>query len=265
MSRGNIMKMKSKLADIVQYHLPIGDELVDMNALVGQKIKLSFDGTINCIATGEKIKKSYNQGYSYKSFITLPECDICIVKPELCHYAKGTCRDSKWGEDHCMQPHIVYLALSSNVKVGITRQKQVPTRWIDQGATQALPILRVKDRKTAGLIEVEIAKEFSDRTDWRKMLKGELDEGDFDLPYLRDQIYDQFGDVIDDLEAEDLDEDVVSINYPVSKVPKKISSLGFDKTPEIEGELLGIKGQYLIFEKGVLNIRKHQGYLIELT
>src|SRR5690606_30684679 len=177
---GNIMKMKSRLGKVVEYALPLGDELVEMNPLLGKMVKLSFDGTINCIATGEKIKKSYNQGYSYKSFITLPECDICIVKPELCHFHKGTCRDSKWGEEHCMQPHVVYLALSSNVKVGITRERQVPTRWIDQGATQALPILKVKDRRTAGLIEVEIAKEFSDRTDWRKMLKGELDEGDFD-------------------------------------------------------------------------------------
>lgn len=262
---GNIMKMKSRLGKVVEYALPLGDELVEMNPLLGKTVKLSFDGTINCIATGEKIKKSYNQGYSYKSFITLPECDICIVKPELCHFHKGTCRDSKWGEEHCMQPHVVYLALSSNVKVGITRERQVPTRWIDQGATQALPILKVKDRRTAGLIEVEIAKEFSDRTDWRKMLKGELDEGDFDLPFLRDQIYDTFGDVIDDFEAEDIDAQVLNINYPILEAPKKVTSLGFDKKPVIEGTLQGIKGQYLIFDKGVINMRKHQGYKIELT
>lgn len=262
---GNIMKMKSRLGKVVEYALPLGDELVEMNPLIGKTVKLSFDGTINCIATGEKIKKSYNQGYSYKAFITLPECDICIVKPELCHFHKGTCRDSKWGEEHCMRPHVVYLALSSNVKVGITREHQIPTRWIDQGATQALPILKVKDRRTAGLIEVEIAKEFSDRTDWRKMLKGELDEGDFDLPFLRDQIYETFGDVIDDFEAEDIDAQVLNINYPILETPKKVTSLSFDKKPVIEGTLQGIKGQYLIFDKGVINMRKHQGYKIELS
>tara|TARA_R110000868_G_scaffold117600_15_gene312610 strand:+ start:106206 stop:107009 length:804 start_codon:yes stop_codon:yes gene_type:complete len=262
---GNLMKMKTSLEDTVEYSLPLGEELVGMNQFLGKKISLKFDGQINCIATGEKIKKSYNQGYSYKAFQTLAECDICIVKPELCHYAKGTCRDPKWGEEHCFQPHIVYLALSSNVKVGITRKRQVPTRWIDQGATQALAILEVKDRKTAGLIEVEIAKEFSDRTDWRKMLKGELDEGDFDLPFLRDQVFETFGDVIDDFSADDLESDIVSINYPILELPKKVTSLSFDKKPLIEGTLQGIKGQYLILDTGVLNMRKHQGYFIEFS
>lgn len=261
---GNLMKMKTDLQKIVEYSLPLGDELIPMNQFLGKKISLKFDGVINCIATGEKIKKSYNQGYSYKAFQTLAECDLCIVKPELCHYHKGTCRDPKWGEEHCFQPHVVYLALSSNVKVGITRKSQVPTRWIDQGATQALAILEVKDRRAAGLIEVEIAKEFSDRTDWRKMLKGELDEGDFDLPFLRDQVYETFGDIIDDFDAEDIERDIVTINYPILESPKKVTSLSFDKKPHIEGVLLGIKGQYLILDCGVLNMRKHQGYKIEL-
>src|SRR5690606_37595296 len=131
--------------------------------------------------------------------------------------------------------------------------------------SQALPILKIKDRHTAGLLEVEIAKEYSDRTDWRKMLKGEVDEGDFDLPFLRDQIYDSIGDLIDDFEAEDVEQDVVNISYPILEVPKKITSFSFDKTREIEGTLLGIKGQYLMLDTGVLNMRKHQGYFIELS
>ena len=262
---GNILKMKSRLAKPVEYALPVGDELLEFNSLLGKKIKLSFDGIINCIATGQKIKKSYNQGYSYTSFMGLAECDICIVKPELCHYHKGTCRDPKWGEEHCIRPHIVYLALSSHVKVGITREPQVPTRWIDQGATQALPILKVKDRHTAGLIEVEIAKEYSDRTDWRKMLKGEIPQEEIDLTFLRDQIYENFGDIIDQFEVEDVDAQVLNISYPILLAPKKVNSLSFDKKPIIEGTLQGIKGQYLIFDCGVLNIRKHQGYKIELS
>jgi len=262
---GNILKMKSKLADVVEYNLPLSDEFVAMNPLLGKKIRMEFDGVINCIATGEKIKKSYNQGYSYKAFITLPECDMCIVKPELCHYAKGTCRDPKWGEENCLQPHIVYLALSSNVKIGITRKRQVPTRWIDQGATQALPILEVKDRLTAGLIEVEIAKNYSDRTDWRKMLKGEVDPLEGDLISMRDDIYEGFGHLIDEMHAHDLDESIVNISYPILELPKKVTSLSFDKKAKIEGTLLGIKGQYLILDTGVINMRKHQGYKIDFS
>ena len=124
-------------------------------------------------------------------------------------------------------------------------------------------MLEVKDRKTAGLIEIEIAKEFSDRTDWRKMLKGELEESNFDLPFLRDQIFETFGDIIDDLDAKDLDEDIIEINYPVLEHPKKVTSLSFDKKSDISGKLLGIKGQYLILSSGVINMRKHQGYFVD--
>lgn len=260
---GNILKMKAELKTVVNYFLPIGDELIEMNHLLGKTVKIKFNGQINCIATGELIKKSYNGGYSYKAMQTLPECDMCIVKPELCHYSDGTCRDSKWGEKNCLIPHYVYLSLTSSPKVGITKERNIPGRWIDQGATEGLPILKVKDRLTSGLIEVEIAKTMKDKTNWRKMLKGECDE-EVDLYELRDQIYEEFGNVIDDYDAEDLDEEIQKIRYPVLDLPTKITSLNLDKTPEFESMLLGIKGQYLIFENGVLNIRKHQGYFIEL-
>lgn len=262
MFSGNIRKMKSELGDVVQYHLPMGDDLVDMNALIEKKIKLSFDGQINSIHSGELIKKSYSQGYSYKEMITLAQCDTCIIKPEKCHYHKGTCREPEWGEKNCMIPHYVYLAVSSHVKVGITRHTQIPTRWIDQGASYALPILEVPDRKTSGEIEVEIAKSFSDKTNWRKMLMNEV--ADEDLEMLRDQIYDDFADLIDDYGLDDLEEEITHINYPVIEYPTKVKSLGFDKNPIIEGTLLGIKGQYLILDTGCVNMRKHAGYFINL-
>ncbi|OUR97464.1 hypothetical protein A9Q84_08975 [Halobacteriovorax marinus] len=259
---GNILKMKSALEVPVQYHLPIGDELLDMNALIGKKIKLSFDGRINCISTGEKISKSYNQGYSYKASQTLAACDLCILKPELCHYADGTCREPEWGLKHCFVPHIVYLSVSSHLKIGITRETQIPTRWIDQGATYALPILRVTDRFTSGLIEKEIAKTLSDKTNWRKMLMNEVDE--INLIDARENLFEEFADLLDDFDAEDLESEVVSIEFPVNEYPEKVKSLGFDKNPEIEGVLNGIKGQYLILDCGVLNLRKHQGYYITI-
>lgn len=259
---GNILKMKTELKDVVQYHLPIGDELLHMNPLIGKKIKLSFDGKINCIATGEEINKTYGQGYSFKSFRSLAECDMCMVRPETCHYADGTCREPSWGEKHCMIPHYIYLSVASGLKVGITRETNLPFRWMDQGAITALPILKVKDRLTSGLIEVELSKSYADKTNWRKMLKGDVDP--VDLYEVREEIFENFGNLIDDYEAEDLEEDALDIKYPIESVPDKISSLSFDKKPEIEGLLTGIKGQYLIFEKGVLNIRKHNGYSIKL-
>ena len=261
--KGRLLKMQTTLEDTVQYHLPIGDELIAMNPLIGKKITLNFEGDIFCLSTGQKIKKSYNQGFSYKAFMTLASCDICIVKPNLCHYHKGTCREPEWGEKHCMAPHIVYLANTSKVKIGITRKSQIPTRWMDQGASFALPILECKDRYTAGLIEAEISKQMSDKTNWRDMLKGVLQEEDLEAH--REDIYEQFADLLDDMDAEDLEEPVVEINYPVEQYPEKVSSLSFDKKPLIEGTLMGIKGQYLILDTGVLNIRKHQGYQIELT
>lgn len=254
--------MRTELSDPVKYTLPLSDQMVEMNKLIGNPLRLEFSGDIHCIYSGKKIKKTYGQGYAYEYFIKLARCDSCIVKPELCHFHKGTCREPQWGEDNCMQPHIIYIANSSQLKVGITRKSNVPYRWIDQGASYALPILEVKDRYTSGLIEVEIAKKYKDKTNWRAMLQGQPEE--IDLEFYREQIFDEFADLFDDMDAEEVESDVVSINYPVHEYPEKVKSLGFDKQNVIEGVLLGIKGQYLIFDCGVVNMRKHQGYYISL-
>ena len=258
MIKGTLKKLKSKKDDVVSYQLPLGENLVELNELVGKKLKLEFTQNIFCVATGKKIKKSYGQGYSWEAFVTLPECDTCIIKPELCHYSYGTCRDIAWGEKHCIQPHIIYLANSSQLKVGITRKANIPTRWIDQGASFALPILEVKDRRTSGLLEVEIAKKIGDKTNWRRMLKNEID--DVDLLEARDRVFDEFSELIKKYEAKKITEEILSFEYPHLKFPEKISSLSLDKRPIIEATLLAIKGQYLIFDCGALNIRKHQGY-----
>lgn len=264
MTAGNLLKLKSTLNTnhTVEYALPLGEELIPLNPLVGKKIKLEFTGQINCIATGKKIKKSYAQGYSYESYMTLARCDFCIVRPELCHFKKGTCREPSWGEDNCMQPHVVYLANSSGLKVGITRRSQVPTRWIDQGASFAIELFEVKDRLTSGLIEVELAKGINDKTNWRKMLAGEVPE--VDLISEKKKLIEKNQDLIKKHEAIIMPDEIREISYPVLSVPEKISSLSFDKTPIIEQKLLGIKGQYLIFESGVINMRKHQGYFLSL-
>lgn len=166
-----------------------------------------------------------------------------------------------------MQPHHVYLANSSGIKVGISRQ--LPSRWIDQGASEALAIMQVSHRRLSGLVEMIIKKHVSDRTDWRKMLKGSPDS--IDLASRRDELLAACADELAELKSEFGDEALLTldeslsavIEYPVNEYPSKVSSLNFDKTPDIEGTLLGIKGQYLILDSGVLNIRKFSGYEVE--
>ena len=165
---GHLRKMHTELAEPVQYLLPVDDERLPVNALLGKKITLEYQGEIHCIACGRKTNKSFQQGYCYPCFQSLPECDSCIIKPELCHYNEGTCRDATWGERHCLQDHYVYLANSSAIKVGITRQENLPSRWLDQGASQALAIYRVKDRLTSGRVEMIFKQHVSDKTAWQQ-------------------------------------------------------------------------------------------------
>jgi len=262
--------MHTQLGDQVAYQLPIGDQLVNMNELIGQTINLSYNNEINCIACGRKTKKSFSQGFCYPCFQSLAQCDSCIIKPELCHYAEGTCREPEWGETHCFIDHYVYLANSSGIKVGITRGTQIPTRWMDQGAVQALPIFKVKDRLTSGLVEVAMKNHVADKTSWQRMLKGPPDA--VDLPARRDELYEackkELHDItskLDDSAVSFLEnETVIDIHYPVQQYPEKVKSFNFDKTAEISGKLMGIKGQYLILDSGVLNIRKFGGYHITL-
>lgn len=265
-------KMSTKLVDgQAQYFL--GD--LALHEHLGKEISLNFTGKITCQGCGKEIKKSYAQGYCYPCMIKLPECDLCIVRPEKCHYFMGTCRDSKWGEKNCFMPHYIYLAVSSNLKVGITRETNIPHRWIDQGATEAIPIMKVPHRLASGLVESFLSEHFSDKTNWRDMLKGKS-SSNIDLIQSREEIFEQFGEVLEDIEEEVramktggeisyLEEDVVEIKYPVLKYPTKVSSLSFDKSSLIQGVLQGVKGQYLILDTGVLNIRKFTGYQVEIT
>ena len=270
---GQIEKMTSRLADPVQYHLPIGDEQVALNPFLEHRLNLSFAGVITCIACGAKTKRSFSQGYCYPCCMRLAQCDLCIVKPETCHYHLGTCREPEWGDQHCMIPHYVYLANASGLKVGITRTSQVPTRWIDQGATQALKILKVQTRRQSGLIETALKQYVADKTNWQAMLKGQA--ASVDLAQQRDVLLEQVGDAMqavneqfenefDGPVVEVLEERAVDIAYPVLQYPQKVRSFNLDKNPEAEGVLQGIKGQYLIFDTGVINLRKYTGYHLTL-
>ena len=261
---GHIQKMHTTLKDgNAQYRLSIGDDEVAMNALIRREISLKFNGAISCSNCGAITKKSYSQGFCFPCCRDLARCDLCIMKPETCHHHLGTCREPLWGLENCFAPTIVYLTNSSGIKVGITRKGNIPSRWIDQGAVQALPILEVDTRLKSGQIEVALKAFVSDKTNWRKMLKNEIET--LDLALIGNDLLKKIPNLIDELAAKVLDNEVLTINYPVVEYPSKIVSLSFDKTPEITGILQGIKGQYLLLDCGVLNIRKFGSYNITLT
>jgi hypothetical protein len=268
---GHLAKMQVELDQQVQYFLPLDDHREPLNALLGKQIRLEYLGDIHCTHCGRRSKKSFSQGYCYPCFTKLPQCDTCIMSPEKCHYEQGTCRDPSWGEEYCFTDHYVYLANSSGVKVGITRGSQVPTRWIDQGATQAMPIFRVKSRYQAGLIEDCLREHIADRTHWQKMLKGNSDA--VDLEEIRDSIIAQSESGLSAIEQKFgllaiqrlYHQHIMEINFPVLEFPEKVKSLNLDKQPVVEGVLKGIKGQYLILDTGVINIRKFTAYNVQFS
>ena len=264
---GTLKKMRSNVsADRnIQYSLPVGDELLPLNDLIGKRLTLTHTGNIHCQNCGKKTKKSFSQGYCFPCMKKLAACDMCIMKPETCHHAEGTCREPEWGEANCMIPHYVYLSNTSGLKVGITRHTQIPTRWVDQGATQALPIFKVNTRLTSGLVETALAEFIADKTNWRALLKGENEPMDLKekakdlIPQISERLEEvklKFGEDAVEL----LDEAIVDLSYPVTEYPTKIKSHNFDKEPVVSGVLEGIKGQYLIFDTGVINVRKFTSY-----
>ena len=247
----------------MQYELPIGDDLVPMNQFLGKRLVMEHLHQINCVKCGRETKKSFAQGYCYPCFISAPETDECVLRPELCQAHNGIARDMNYATQHCLKEHVVYLSLTSGLKVGVTRHTQVPTRWIDQGAVKVIELARTPNRYTAGLIEVAMKSHLNDKTNWRKMLTGEITE-EISLPHIKSGLKDRIPENLRDYY---LDEDrVYSIQFPVQTYPVKIKSLNFDKTEVIDGILNGIKGQYLIFEdNSVINIRKFGGYMIRMS
>lgn len=265
--QGVLQKMRTQVSSPIRYELVIGGMILPLNDYLGKNINLNYTGRIFCLNCGQKTSKSFNQGYCFKCFRSSASADMCIMKPETCHYHLGTCREPEWGETHCFMPHIVYLANSSGVKVGITRKTQVPTRWLDQGAMQALPIFEVSNRRLAGLIEVTLAQHVSDKTQWQRLLKNDAET--LDLAFVKDEVLtlckkellalaNQFPQQMHVLNNQSYD-----FSFPVLQYPNKVKALNLDNQAQISGVLQGIKGQYLILDTGVINIRKFGGYEVE--
>ena len=253
-------RMPTELLNPVRYFLDMGDDFIILNNLIGKEIEISFN-KYQCLSCGQDIP-IFAQGMCKKCYFESPQTGEWVMKPELsqAHLGKAD-RDLAFEQEVQLQPHIVYLAKTSDIKVGVTRQSQVPYRWIDQGADEAVPILKTPNRYLAGQAEVLIKKHITDKTGWQKMLKGIstnkniLEVKNQVKNYLPDELLSYW---IDDAEP-------VKIHYPVHRYPEKVKSIQLDKTPEFKGKLTGIKGQYLIFDDGrVFNVRNHSGYVVQL-
>ena len=252
--------MRTKLEEQVQYNLVSEDVNIDMNAQIGRKIKIKFEGVTQCMSCNQ-YKKLFAQGVCFDCFNSSAMASPCIIRPELCEGHLGKGRDIEWEKTNHVQPHIVYFAVASGLKVGVTRETQVPTRWIDQGASYAIKIAETPYRQLAGELEVALKGSFSDKTNWQRMLKNEI--ADYDLVEEKWELEGLLPMGLIDYMSED--DEITEINYPVLSFPEKIKSVNLDKVPEIEQQLLGIKGQYLIFDDNkVLNVRKFEGYHVEI-
>lgn len=259
---GVLTKMQTEFGDPIQYYLVFEDNFLNVNQLLNKNIEINFLG-FQCLNCSKK-KKIFRSGFCYDCFYSSPNAGDWIMRPELSTAHLGIQdRDLAYEEKVQLQPHIVYLALSSEVKVGVTRKTQMPTRWIDQGANQAIAIVEVPNRYLAGITEVALKNQYADKTNWRKMLTNNFENVDLIAERLK----------VESLIPSEVQEyfhnqknDLYEMIYPVLEYPSKVVSLSLDKTPNFSGKLMGIKGQYLIFEGGlVFNIRSSEGYVVAIN
>ena len=259
---GVLTKMETEFANPIQYYLVFENSFLNLNQLLNKELEITFQG-YQCLNCGKK-KKIFRQGFCYDCFMSSASAGDWIMKPELSTaHLDIEDRDLEYEKRVQLQPHIVYLALSSEVKVGVTRKTQVPTRWIDQGAIQAVPIVEVPNRYLAGITEVALKNHFADKTNWQKMLKNEIPN--VDLLRERNNLQHLLPDEVQAYFVAN-PEKTYDLHYPVLHYPKKVNSLNLDKTPNFTGKLTGVKGQYLIFEDGtVFNVRTFEGYVVKIN
>ena len=259
--QGVLEKMQTEIQDTIQYYLSFENDVLNMNQLIDKKLSFSFV-KYQCMSCA-KDKEIFRQGFCKSCFFEQPQAGEWIMHPEKSTAHLGIeDRDLEFEQRVQLKPHIVYLALSSKVKVGVTRKTQVPTRWIDQGATKALSILEVPNRYLAGIAEVALKNYVADKTNWRAMLKNEITAADLIIErnaikqYLPEEVLPYY------LE----NEETLELNFPVKQYPVKIKSLNLIKTPDYTGVLKGIKGQYLIFEDStVFNVRNNEGLVVNMV
>lgn len=255
---GVLRKMKTETGNPVQYFLVFANDFLHLNQILGKALRIEFIKfeCLNCAAE----RPIYRQGFCKTCFYETPAAGDWIMKPELstAHLEKED-RDLDYEKKAQLQPHVVYLANSGNVKVGVARKSQIPTRWIDQGAHEAIEIMEVPNRYLAGITEVALKQHVSDKTHWQNMLTNRIEDTnlaewrDTLKPYIPKEVAEYF--IPSSAETH--------IAFPVLSYPKKVKSLNLNKTPKYKGVLTGLKGQYLIFEDGtVFNVRSSEGYYV---
>ena len=261
---GNLRKMSGEIQNgRVAYSIRFGNEEFRMDSLLEKPLQLTFQGKINCTLCGKETRKSYGQGFCYQCFTTAPEADECVLRPDRCKAHLGISRDLEWSQSHCLQPHIVYLAVSGGLKVGVTRESQVPVQWIDQGATGAIPVCRTPNRHIAGVIETFLMSRFGDKTNWKKMLTNE-DMSGIDLNQEMEKALAFLPRELRRYEISDAG--IYSIQYPVNEWPQSPVQVNLDRERSTQGVLKGLRGQYLIFDnQKVLNVRRYSGYAVTLS
>lgn len=257
---GVLTKMATENVEQVQYYLSTDSHMLNVNQLLNKTITITFDG-YECLCC-HKEKKIFRQGHCYECFYEQPSVADWVMKPELSKaHLDIEDRDLAYEKRAQLQPHIVYLALSSNVKVGVTRKTQIPTRWIDQGANKAIPFVEVPNRYLAGITEVALKAYVSDKTSWQKMLKNNV--VDEDLIKVKEELKQYIPEETKQYYVEE--HNVLELNFPVEEYPVKVGSLNLVKENTYQGVLKGIKGQYLIFDGGkVFNVRSNEGYKVTI-
>lgn len=257
--------------------------LANKKVTQSSRIQLKHANKFKCTICGREARKLFD-ACCFPCFQSSAQADRCLLNPVNCHYSAGTCREPAWGEEHCYRPHYLYMAYTDKLKVGITRATQVPTRWIDQGATAAVLIAKAGSRHQVGILESFLSERFADKSHWLKMLKtgnNRMSVSEFEqarqqaLGFLTSGLSDSqqttrltapaVPKCPDAARIELLDRaPVVHLEYPLwTGVPEKITSMNLDKHPVIESQIFGVKGQYLILEGGVLNVRRHEGYVVD--
>lgn len=257
---GVLTKMQTELGNPIQYFMVFPHNFLNVNQLLNREIELTHTG-YECLNCGKE-KKIFRQGFCYDCFMSSAAAGDWIMRPELSTaHLDIEDRDLAYEKKVQLQPHIVYLAIASDVKIGVTRKTQVPTRWIDQGASYALPVVEVPNRYLAGITEVQLKNFYTDKTNWRKMLQNDVLS--IDVQQVMEKIKTELPEEI--LPFFQKDAELLHLNYPVLYFPQKINSLNLEKNPYFKGKITGIKGQYLIFEDGtVFNVRSYEGFKVNL-
>jgi len=262
MFQATLKKMRTENLQPINYFLDVESGFLHLNQLLGKTIRVEHSGS-QCLNCGLS-KPIFRQGHCQSCFFDSPATGDWIMRPELSKAHLGQeDRDLEYESKMQLQPHTVYLALSSHLKVGVTRKSQLPTRWIDQGAHQATVILEVPNRYLAGVGEVALKNFFSDKTNWRKMLQNNAEAVDWEKA--RNLAIDSIPNDLKSYVVRETTE-IQSLTFPVLQYPEKVKSLNLSKTPLYQGKLMGIKGQYLIFEDAtVFNVRSNEGQCVRLS